>query len=119
MTELYDYNHQSKYIYKMNEMNNLVYIFEIILKKNNQKTKTIRKIKKNKEGNLISLNENIKFNEIKKFNLTAIDINYPTNEIIVNLSLDHHNDYSTYIDDRIYLEFISKSDILECNYNIL
>ena len=118
MYELNDI-YQSKYTYKLTETDNQIYVFEILLKKFNQKNKIIRKIKKTKQGTLISLDENIKFNEIKKINLTAIDINYPTNEINANVQLDQNREFSTFINNNIFLELTCKSGFLECNYRIL
>ena len=119
MTEVYNTASSSKYIYTLNEQDTQMFVFEIILKKINQKNKIIRKIKKTKQGSLITFDENIVFSEINKIELTAININDPTNEITVNLSLDQNKKFSTYIDSKIYLEFYATIDKLEANFNIL
>lgn len=119
MAEVYANSSQSKYTYKLIEPENQIFVFEIVLKKNNQKNKTIRKIKKTKKGNLISQNDCISFNDVKQLSITIVDINSPTDELIINVNLDQINKYSTFINHKIYLEFFSKSDNLECNYNFI
>ena len=104
MTEVYT-NSQGKYTYKLNEPENQMFVFEILLKKFNQKTKIIRKIKKHKKGNIISSDDNVLFEEVKELKLTAIDVNNPTQEIVVNINLDHNKKYCTFINTNIYLEF--------------
>ena len=120
MTEVYT-NSQSKYknTYKLNEQENQIFVFEIILKKFNQKNKIIRKIKKQKKGNILSCEDNILFDEIKELKITAIDVNNPTKEIIVNINLDHNKKYCTYINTNIYLEFFTNINLLESNYDII
>lgn len=118
MTEVYT-NSQSKYTYKLNEPENQMFVFEIVLKKFCQKNKIIRKIKKHRKGNIISCGDNILFDEIKELKLTAIDVNNPTQEIVVNINLDHNKKYCTFIDTNIYLELFTSTNLLECNYNII
>jgi hypothetical protein len=119
MTELYTTNSHSKYTYKLFEPETQMFVFEIILKKFNEQTKTIHKIKKTKKGNLISSNDNILFTDVKEIKLTIIDINNPINEAIININLDHLKKYSTFINSDIYLEFFINSEYLESNYNFL
>lgn len=119
MTEVYTTNSQSKYTYKLNEPENQMFVFEIVLKKFNQKNKIIRKIKKHKKGNIISANDNVLFDEVKELTLTAIDVNNPTQEIIININLDHGKKYCTFINENIYLEIFTSTNFLECNYNII
>lgn len=117
--EVYTTTSQGKYTYKINEPENQMFVFEVVLQKFNQKNKIIRKIKKHKKGNIISLNDNILFDEIKEIQLTAIDLNKPTQEIIVSTMLDHNKKYCTFINNNIYLEFFTSNDFLECNYDII
>ena len=119
MTELYTTNSHSKYTYKLFEPETQMFVFEIVLKKFNEQTKTIHKIKKTKKGNLISSNDNILFTDIKEIKLTIIDINNPINESVININLDHLKKYSTFINSDIYLEFFINSEYLESNYNFL
>jgi len=120
MTEVYT-NSQNKYknTYKLNEQENQIFVFEIVLQKFNENDKIIRKIKKQKKGNILSCEDNILFDEIKELKITAIDINNPTQEIIVNINLDHNKKYCTFIDTNIYLEFFRNTHLLESNYNII
>ena len=110
---------QSKYTYKLIEPENQMFIFEVILKKKNNKTKTIRKIKKYIKGNIISSNDSILFSEIKEFSLTMIDLNNPTHEIVININLDHYNEYRSFVNSNICLEIFSNNNFLECNYNFI
>jgi hypothetical protein len=118
MTELYNNSH-SKYTYKLNELDNQVFVFELILKKFNNKNKIIRKIKRNKKGNIICLADNIMYENIDKITLTAIDINNPTQEFIGEIYLDHTKKYSTFINNNIYVEIYANGEYLECNYDFL
>jgi len=118
MTELYNNSH-SKYTYKLNELDNQVFVFELILKKFNKKNKIIRKIKRNKKGNVICLADNIIFENIDKISLTAIDINNPVQESIIEIYLDHMKKYVTFIDTNIYIEIYANGEFLECNYDFL
>ena len=120
MTEVYT-NSQNKYknTYKLNEQENQIFVFEIVLQKFNENDKIIRKIKKQKKGNILSCEDNILFDEIKELKITAIDINNPTQEIIVNINLDHNKKYCTFIDTNIYLEFFRNTHLLESNYDII
>lgn len=118
MTELYNNSH-SKYTYKLNEFDNQVFVFELILKKFNKKNKIIRKIKRNKKGAIICPADNIIYQNIDKITLTAIDINNPTQESIVEIYLDHTKKYSTFIDNNIYIEIYANGEYLECNYDFL
>ncbi len=119
MTEVYNINSQSKYTYKLVEPENQMFVFEILLKKFNQKNKFIRKTKKHKRGNIISSGDNILFSNIKEFKLTAIDVNNPTVEIIVNINLDHNKKSYIFNNSHISLEIFSNTNFLECNYNII
>ena len=118
MTEIYN-NSQSKYTYTLNQNNNQIFVFEIILKKHDNKDITIRKIKKKTKGNIISLNNNIIYDDIDKISLTAIDINNSIQELIIDINIDHTKKYSTFINSSIYIEIFSKSNYLKCNYEFL
>jgi predicted lipase len=118
MTEVYT-DSQSKYTYNLIEPENQMFVFEVILKKFNNKTKIIRKIKKNKKGNIISSNDSILFSEIKELSLTTIDLHNPTQETVININLDHYNEYRSFINTNICLEIFSNNNFLECNYNFI
>lgn len=119
MSENYSIVKNSKYIYKVNENEEDMFVFEIILKKFIGKNEIIRKIKKTRAGKLLNINEDIKYDDINKILLNIININDPTQEINICIKLDHINKYSTFINNNIYLEFFKNINLLECNYNIL
>ena len=120
MSEVYYNNYNnSKYTYTINEIDNEVFVFEIILKKFNNKNKIIRKIIKNKKGNIISLLDNIIYENIDSILLTAININNPTQELSIHINIDQSKKYNTFINSLIYIELFSNNNYLECNYNFL
>ena len=118
MTEVYN-SHNSKYTYSINESETQIYIFELILHKNDNQNKIIRKIKKNNKGNIISTTDNIIYNDINKIKLTAININNPIQELIIDIEIDHENQYISFINSSIYIEIYSKSNYIECNYKFI
>lgn len=121
MTELYQENiiDNSKYTYRINESDDNLFIFELTFKKNNQKSNKLRIIKNSRNGKLISLNNNISYDDIKQINITAIDINNPVTEIIVKCSINQTNKYSLVIDRNIFIEFYNNNGKLEANYNLI
>lgn len=119
MSENYTTLKNSKYIYKVNENEEEMFVFEIVLKKFVEKNEIIRKIKKTRNGKLLKFDENIKYEDINKILLNIINVNDPTKEINVCIKLDHLNKYSTFINNNIYLEFFKNLNLLECNYRIL
>lgn len=116
MAENYN-SHISKYTYNINESETQLYIFELILYQNNKQNKIIRKIKKNKIGNIISVDDNIIFNDINKITLTIIDINNPIYESSFDINID--NLYLTFINSSIYIEVLSDLDHCICNYKFI
>ena len=109
----------SKYIYKNNEHGSQIFIFEVVLKDVDNESNTIRKIKKGNQGNLISSNESILYQQIDKINVSVLDTNNINNQINAKIMLDHSATYTTYVTHEIYLEFNKNSKgFLECNYNI-
>jgi len=119
MSEVYSQSLPTKYNYKSNEDANQMFVFEIILTKNNQKTKTIRKIKRNWSGKLINLDEKINYSDIESIQINMYDINNPSNILEVKIKLNHISNYTTFNNSIIYLEFYSNMELLECNYNLL
>jgi hypothetical protein len=120
MSEVYYNNYNnSKYTYTINEIDSEVFVFEIILKKFNNKNKIIRKIIKNKKGNVISLLDNIIYENIDSILLTAININNPTQELSIHINIDQSKKYDTFINSLIYIELFSNNNYLECNYHFL
>lgn len=121
MTESYQENiiDNSKYTYRINETDDNIFIFELTFKKNNQKSNKLRIIKHSRNGKLISVNNNINYDEIKKINITAIDVNNPVKEITVECSINQANKYSLVIDHNIFIEFYNNNGQLEANYNLI
>jgi hypothetical protein len=121
MAESYQRNiiDSSKYTYNINECDDDIFIFELVLKKNNQKTNKLRIIKNSRNGKLISLNHNICYDEIKKIYVTAIDLNNPHKEIIVECPINQNNNFSLIVDSNIIIEFNNNNGLLEANYNLV
>lgn len=112
-------SHTSKYTYNINESESQIYIFELILYKNNKKMKTIRKIITDKKGNIITSDDSIMYNNVNKITLNALDINNPTYELSIDIYIDHEKQYLTFINSSIYVEIFSELDYLRFNYNII
>jgi hypothetical protein len=120
--ELLNNIYYNKNIYNINNDNNNTYIFELELKGSNNKNIIIRKIKKSNKGNIISQNDNIKPNMIKKFKLTIINLNNIDNPIIIK------NDFNIFKlqdlilpegNNDIYLKFYETNDkLIEVKYII-
>ena len=109
----------SKYTYKNNEVDSQTYIFELILKDKFNQLKTIRRIKKCNQGNLVSDEDAINYNMIEKYKLTIIDINYPENPIIIKEALNNLLTTNTFINNNIYIEINQVSNnYLDFNYHI-
>lgn len=108
----------SKYSLMNNEQDSQLFIFEIILKTLEDKSITIRKIKKGTQGMLISSEDNIKYSDIDRIKVSILDSNNLKNEITTKITIDHKTNYTTYLDSIIYLEFNSNSSgLLISNYN--
>ena len=124
MTELYYNKNISKYTYRINEEESEMFIFELVLKKfnkefNKDKTLKLRRIKNSRTGQLISFDDNITYNDIKKINISAIDINNPSKDISVECILNHSNKHTLILKNNIFIEFYEINGNLESNYNII
>jgi hypothetical protein len=109
----------SKCLYKNNEQGSQIFIFEIVLKGDDNEVNTIRKIKKGNQGNLISSNDCITYQKINKVSVSVLDTNNINDQINAKIIIDHSATYTTYVTHEIYLEFNkSLKGFLECNYNI-
>jgi hypothetical protein len=109
----------SKYTYKNNEVDSQIYIFELILKDKLNQLKVIRRIKKCNQGNLVSDDDAIDYNSIKKFKLTVININNPEKPIIVKELLNNLLTTNTFINNDIYIEINQvTNNYLDFNYHI-
>lgn len=121
MTEIYQENLSiiSKYNYRINENESEMFIFEVVLKKFNHKNQKIRIIKDCRIGQLLTLENDINYNDIKKIYITAIDINNPSKEIKVECILNQSNKHTLIFDNNLFIEFYEKNGFLESNYNII
>jgi len=122
MTELYQENYKKNidnYTYRINESEDDLFIFELTLKNNDQKNTKLRFIKNTRNGILISINDNLLYNDIKKILLTAIDINNPIKEIKIDCILNQTNRQTIILNSNIYLEFYDNNGYLESNYKLI
>jgi hypothetical protein len=109
----------SKYIYTNNDISPNIYIFELVLKDKFNNDNIIRHIMKCNQGNIVSDEDNIKYEFIQKYKLTVIDVNYPDKIIIVEDNLDHTITMNTFYNNNIYLEISQTINKLLCfNYKI-
>lgn len=105
--------------YKLNKNDSQLYIFELILNRFNNKSKTFKKIKKSFSGQLLYIDDNINYNDIKKINLSVIDINDPTEIININCNLNHFNNCTEIFNDQIHVKFSKINNNLECTYDLI
>lgn len=120
MTEIFREEHISKYTYRINEDETELFIFELVLKQFNQnKNLKLRRIKNSRTGKLIGIEDNIKYNDIKKIIVSAIDINSPNKDINVECILNHSNKHTLILKNNIFIEFLELNGNLESNYNII
>jgi hypothetical protein len=121
MTEIYQENisNISKYNYRINENETEMFIFEVVLKKFTHKNQKLRIIKDCRIGQLLTIDNNINYNDIKKIMITAIDINNPHKEIMVECLLNQTNKHTLFFNNDLFIEFYEKDGLLESNYNII
>jgi len=97
-------NLTNKYIYNNNEINQDIFIFEIELIDNNNKSHFIRNIIKNRRGGIIV--NNILYDEIFKYKILIININ-DMNNIIIMKGLFNNNNI---IKNNIIINFLKSLD---------
>ena len=97
-------NLTNKYIYNNNEINQDIFIFEIELIDNNNKSHFIRNIIKNRKGGIII--NNILYDEIFKYKILIININ-DMNNIIIMKGLFNNNNI---IKNNIIINFLKSLD---------
>ena len=120
MAEIYNTENISKYTYRINEEESEMFIFELVLKKFNQtKNLKLRRVKNSRTGKLIGIEDNIKYDDIKKIMISAIDINNPNKDINVECTLNHSNKHTLILKNNIFIEFYELNGNLESNYNII
>ena len=126
MSYNYEINHNqkrkpdySKYIYKKDEIDSQIFIFELALKDKFNNIQVIRKIKKGNQGNIMSNEDNIQYDMILKYKLTIIDANNTDNIFIIKNSIDHTLSTNTFFTNDVYLEIIQNSEkYMNFNYHI-
>ncbi|VVU95370.1 hypothetical protein CPAV1605_1121 [seawater metagenome] len=96
------------------------YLFELKIKLN-KKNKLIRKIEDSKKVQLISKDDKISFNDLKKFN---IKVHVLPDDNIEDLELegkiDSNTNNFTRSTNKLYLEFLrTDTDYVECNCNVI
>jgi hypothetical protein len=120
MAEIYLEENISKYTYRINEEETEMFLFELVLKRFNQnKTLKLRRTKNSRTGKLIGHEDNIKYDEIKKIIVSAIDVNNPNKDINAECILNHENKHTLILKNNIFIEFFDSNGILESNYNII
>jgi hypothetical protein len=108
-----------KHLFINNNYGSQIFIFEVVLKDNNNKLNTIRKIKKYNQSNLISSGDSILYQKIDQVTVSILNSNNINEQINVEISINHLKTFTTYSSKKIYLEFNKNSKgFLECNYNI-
>ena len=109
-----------KYNCSNNEIPSQIYLFELIIKNKNTKNITLRKIKNQKNAKLISLTDNIIYDDIEKIQLSVIDFNNPENKINMKFKLKKNITSAFIKNSKINLS-ISKitQGFTECNYQLL
>lgn len=108
----------SKYTYNINEVNSNLFIFELVLKKFNNKNFKIRRIKNNKIDKLLCSDDKIIYSDIKRIIINAIDINNPNNIICFTCNLNQSTKHTLILNNNVFFEFFEKNGYLESNYNI-
>lgn len=120
MAEIYHKEIISKYIYRINEEENEMFLFELVLKKFNQnKNLKLRRTKNSRTGKLIDIEDNIRYDDIKKIIVSAIDINNPNKDINAECILNHSNKHTLILKNNIFIDFFDSNGFLESNYNII
>jgi hypothetical protein len=92
----------NKNIYTINNNDNNTYIFELMLKDVFNNNTIIRKIRKTNKGCIISQNDNISFDLIKKYKLTIINLNDIEKSVTIKNNINKPK--IVFNKDDIYLE---------------
>jgi hypothetical protein len=110
---------QSKYTYRTVEDDSQIFIFELVLKNTMNESNTIRKLMKHSMGSLLTLEDNIMYNDIEKFKLTIIDINFPDKPIVIKQVIDHNLSTNVFLNENVYIEISQTfNNIMLINYTI-
>jgi len=92
----------------------------LVLKKFDESKKLVlRKIKNYHTGKLIDIKDNIKYKDIKKVIISAIDINNSNKDVNIECLLNHPNKHTLILKNNIFIDFFNSNGFLESNYNII
>jgi hypothetical protein len=96
------------------------YLFELKIKLK-KKNKLIRKIEDSKQSQLITQSDQIKFNDIKNFNMKVYVLpDDNIQDLELEGQIDKNTNNFTRSTNKLYLEFIrTNSEYVECNCNVI
>lgn len=96
------------------------YLFELKIKLK-KKNKLILKIEDSKQSQLITQSDQIKFNDIKNFNMKVYVLPYDNiQDLELEGRIDKNTNNFTRSTNKLYLEFIrTNSEYVECNCNVI
>lgn len=101
--------------YNLNQNENKFYIFELKVKDIEGNKYTIRRVKQEKEGNLINqLNE---ISRLSTFKAVIYDLNDPTNNITIKKNIE--NNYNIILQNSNVLLQINNGEYVTINYKFI
>jgi len=120
MSELLYDSSNNKYSYTSVENSEKLYLFEIIITNTNNTNLIIRKIKNSIIDKIISLEDQIYYDNINKIKINIIDINNPKKNAEIKIKLNNKIKSNSISSKKINLE-ISRITLgyTEINYQIL
>ena len=101
--------------YNLNQNENQFYIFELKVKDINEDKFTIRRIKQEKQGNLINSTDEI--NKLSIIKINIFDLNDPTNVITIKRNIS--NDVNLLLRQNNILIQIINTDYVTVNYRFI
>ena len=101
--------------YNLNQNENQFYIFELKVKDINEDKFTIRRIKQEKQGNLINSTNEI--NKLSTIKMNIFDLNDPTNMITIKKNIS--NDVNLLLRQNNILIQIINTDYITVNYRFI
>ena len=111
-------NIDNKKTYSKNVISDDIYVFEIsVIKKNNQ-VETIRKIKNKKMDNLLTIEDAIKYDNIEKIQIKAVNINNPKMSYNVKFKVKNTSKFINYKKIKISLSKVTLG-FIELSYQLI
>jgi hypothetical protein len=95
-------------------MNDLIFVIEIIINDNNNNAYKIKKILKNRYG---FIEKDVNYYKINKINIELLDLNSLKNYII-NGNIDHLQDFTFMKNDKFSIQINNTKKGIEIGYNI-